>query len=132
MNYKILYNYDTGDSVNQFPDRSGYVEIQWSNLEIAKENLKRIREHYNQYIELNNIWTKKTDDEILNENQKNDWFVKLVKKNNTIDRYIAEHSLILYGDDNTPFQFFAPWCGHFERLNYIEIIEDKSDWIITF
>lgn len=44
MKYKIKYNYDSGDSFNQYPDNEGFVEIEWENLENAKANLTRIQE----------------------------------------------------------------------------------------
>lgn len=49
-----------------------------------------------------------------------------------MDEYAAQYMLIIYTDDNKPFQFHAPWCGYFETLNGIEIVEDQSDRKIRF
>lgn len=113
-------------------------------------------EHYEMYEEIENKWTSRKDDqEILQENQEKDWFVKKMRwvafdKNDSdkyfaidetqiprikkegkyevgqiIDRLEAQNCLILYTDEGKKFQFWAPWCGHFERLNLAEIIVDE-------
>jgi len=38
-----------------------------------------------------------------------------------IDSSQAQNCIILYTDDNKPFQFWCPWCGYFEHLNFCEI-----------
>lgn len=86
MKYKILYNYDTGDSFSSECGLEGYIEISWENETIAQENLKRIQEHYIQYEELNYSRKSKTNQDILIENQEKDWFVK-------IDRLVCFHKL---------------------------------------
>lgn len=45
MLYKIKIEYKTGNSFGSH-DEEGEIEYKWENLEIAKENLKRIKEHY--------------------------------------------------------------------------------------
>lgn len=160
--YRIKYNYDTGDSFNTETGLVGYVEIGWNDLEVAKANLRRIEEHYTQYRELNSWSSGKNDQEILDENQDKDWFVKKmvlmvfkkgspnqkwavdeshldkIKKDPTLgwvyetQKMDAENNIILYTDEGKPFQFWAPWCGYFETLNHAEIEEDKSDRKISF
>lgn len=158
--YKIKYNYDTGDSFHNEYDVEGNLELEWQNLEIAKANLKRIEEHYKQYREIES-YRGKDDQTILEGNKDKDWFVKkdrlvtfkpnhtesywaidekdkekCLKAGNTIAIFIevmtAQHQIILYTDDNKPWQIFAPWCGYFETLNYAEIVEDNSDRKIEF
>jgi hypothetical protein len=46
--YKIKYNYNSGDSFNSYSGLQDFLEIYWENLENAKSNLKRIKEHYEQ------------------------------------------------------------------------------------
>ena len=122
MEYRIQYNYNTGDSFNTYSDIERYLELTWKNLDVAKENLKRIREHYNQYKEINSYsYSKKNREDILGENKDKDWFVKE-----------NENCIILYTDDNKPFQFWAPWCGYFESLNHVEIVPTYSDMKIIF
>jgi hypothetical protein len=154
--YKIKYTYDSGDSENNEYDLEGVIEISWSNSANAEQNLKRIEEHYEMYEEVEDSrWNKKTKQEILQEYQDKDWFVKKlrwvaykkhtpdswfaidesdveeIKKNpeysvkQHIDEIEAKNCLILYTDEGKKFQFWAPWCGHFERLNLAEIIVDE-------
>jgi len=82
--YKIIYNYDTGNSFNHEPDNEETLDIKFDNLEVAKANLKRIDEHYKQYKELRDYssWSKtpkRTKDEILEANKDKDWFVNIAQ-----------------------------------------------------
>ena len=152
--YTIRCNYESGDSFDTYPNQEGEVEISWSTVQKAKENLKRIQEHYEQYKRLNNRWDreKKTNQEIIQESIDKDWLVKKLvhiathkEKEKTYrfiitketiekeksggaiiteepDEMTAEHQIILYTDNNKPFQFWCPWCGYFESLNWVEIV----------
>ena len=128
MKYKIQYNYDTGDSFNHEPDNSETLEMVWENLDVAKKNLQRIKEHYSQYKELNSYSLKKSREKILESSKDKDWFVEGTGYSE------SENCIILYSDDGKPWQFWAPWCGYFESLNYAEIIipEEENDMKITF
>ncbi len=161
MKYKILYNYDTGDSFRNEYGLEEYLELEFNDIEVAKQNLKRIEEHYKQYKECNGYSSKKRNDQdIFTENINKDWFVKKTKPciftldgkisrviddkdikkyeangyqiGELIDDYYANHCIILYADNGNPFQIHCPWCGYFETLNHVEIVEDKSDRIIYF
>lgn len=152
--YTIKYNYDTGDSFNSYPNQEGELEISWSTIEKAKENLKRLEEHYKQYQEINTYYNRQKDaQQILKDNSDKDWFVKeeklavfyeqgdkqtyncIDKSNlhfyenkeeftvgNIFDDFQATHNIILYTDNNKPFQFMCPYCGYFERLNSLEVV----------
>lgn len=154
--YRIKYSYDSGDSFNQYPDITGFVEIEWDSIENAKNNLKRIEEHYKQYKELESWKLSKEDKQnLLLNNSLKDWFVKkdclvTFKKDNPnnywaidkkdkelcskgdnevktiFDEMTAQNQIILYTDDNKPFQFWCPWCGYFEHLNYCEVEQTKE------
>jgi hypothetical protein len=156
--YKIKYNYNSGDSFGSYNGLESVLEIYWKNLENAKSNLKRIKEHYEQYKKIKSILSYNEDDleKIINENKDKDWFFgkktyKIIDKTNKqcyymskvyedikedLDRYeinevfdknSAQNYLILYTDNNKPFQFLAPWCGYFEDLNYAEIISEIQE-----
>lgn len=157
--YRIKYNYDTGDSFQRFYGQEGHLELGWNSLNMAKENLKRIQEHYKMYQELENRWSRiKTNQEILSDYKEKDWFVKEVKpailfndgtyrcvdqitlssvkkeiedkglmSGVIIDETMAQNCIILYTDDNKPFQFWAPWCGYFESLNFCEIETTENE-----
>lgn len=126
--YKIKYNYDSGDSFSIQEGLEDYLEIEWKNIEIAKANLKRIEEHYKQYCELNSYnrfnSNSKSREQILYENRNKDWFVKDKSSD------ISECCIILYTDEGNSFQFWAPWCGYFERLNFVEL--KVKDYKIKF
>lgn len=161
MKYKILYNYDTGDSFHNDYGLEEYLELEFNDIEVAKQNLKRIEEHYKQYKECNGYSLKKRNDQdIFKENLGKDWFVKvtrpcILKKDGKFDRvidekdiqrfieagyeigqyideYYANHCIILYADNGNPMQIHCPWCGYFESLNSVEIVEDKSDRKVYF
>lgn len=128
MKYKIKYEYQTGGSFGS-EDSDGILELGWNDLDIAKQNLKRIQEHYKYYEAKERIRgsfnTKWYKDELslidLIESTKPDWFVE---KN----QYGYEHHCIkLYADNGNVWQISCPWCGYFERLYSVEIIPNESD-----
>jgi len=43
--YKIKISYSTGDSLHNY-DTEDTLEISWNDLNVAKQNLKFIKEHY--------------------------------------------------------------------------------------
>jgi hypothetical protein len=161
MKYKIKYNYNTGDSFHNEDNLESYLELEWNNLSIAKANLQRIKEHYTQYQGIEYSFKQKSNQELLQENQHRDWFVKqdrlvTFKKDNPdnywaidksqekkcldagngvktiIDEFSAKHQIILYTDDKKSWQFHAPWCGYFNSLNDVEIVCSENDLKIKF
>ena len=146
MEYKIRIDYCTGNSFGS-EDMNEYLDLYWSNIDIAKENLKRIKEHYEQYKECNsNSWNSKcrSNNEIFLSNKDEDWFVyvpKLVSKLNgnaieekhkqkvgdgnweyVPDQHFAEHCLMLKTDDGVEMRMSAFWCGYFETLYEVNIV----------
>lgn len=122
--YKIKYNYETSDSFTPAHDCVGYLEAIWTNLDIIKENLQRIREHYEYYRKINSCYSSMSVKEIKafkKECAKKNWFVKE-----------WEDSLKLKADNGVDFQISAPWCGYFDRLIEAEIVADQSDMKISF
>ncbi len=138
--YKIKISYRTGNSIES-EDTIDYLELTWNILDVAKENLQRIKEHYLMYKEFDK-WPKPTEKQIFDKNIKSAWFVnepKLYKKllgdgnwEYRPEHYLATYCLFLRTDDNTPMQMRAFWCGHFERLYSAEIEMDNSDMKIEF
>lgn len=79
MKYQIKVNYETGDSFG-YENASTRLELTWKNLDVAKQNLQRIKEHYQQYKEIHDLrgYIKKdklTLFELLEQNRTKDWFV---------------------------------------------------------
>ena len=111
--YRIQYNYETGNSFGSH-EETDILEFKWENLEIAKQNLQRIKEHREFYCHFLNE----------KEAQTKDWFVEKYK-----------YCLKLQADNGNFAQIAAPWCGYFERLNWVEIIIETpeiSDMRIEF
>jgi hypothetical protein len=151
--YRIKIGYTTGDSFNSY-DKEDYLDLKWSNLDVAKENLRSIKEHYEQYRDITGYrYPKKTTDP-LEDNKNKPWFVNVPKlyskkTNNVIsekskdkvgegnweyrpDSYYAEHCMLLKTDIGTTMQISAFWCGMFESLNYAEIEICNDDMRIEF
>jgi hypothetical protein len=116
MKYKIKYRYKTGDSFHT-EEKERLLEYEWENLEVAKECLKRIGEHYKWYASKTNPW----GDEI----EKPSWHN--IKDGPFIDESNVYNLLNLPMDNGEEVQFWAPWCGHFETLHGAEIILDPTD-----
>jgi hypothetical protein len=150
MKYLIKISYGTGDSFSN-RDEVGYIDMEWSNLEVAVENIKRIEEHYKMYRAINDSWgDKRPMDEVIEEAIIKDWAVvkyrKYAKKGkieqiiddsevkrwenlgfNIIEkpeRMTLEHSIKLKTDDGKDFQTSCFWCGYFEILYDAEIEQE--------
>lgn len=133
-----------------------YFDLRHNNLDIAKENLRRIGEHYSQY-------KNKKDEEILKANQDKPWFVKdeklcvffihdtdkkyqIISEDQKkdfqdesqyqlgtfIDNITAHFYIRLLNDENEPVVFLCPWCNSLDKLNSFEIEEIDSDLKLTF
>lgn len=120
IEYKIKYNYNTGDSFNTERNCIAYLECTWTNLEIVKDNLRRIREHYLYNDSLS---------------QKNKRQIKKIKKEAEVkDWFVAKYDscLKLLANSRTEFQISAPWVGYFKSLNEVEIESNDSEMKVSF
>lgn len=113
--YKIIVNYDTGDSFGQYPDQETECIEEWNDLEAAKENLLRIQEHNRAYKKING-W---------GHHGKGEW------KDYNNERWYCtnspEFSIMLSKDDGTLYQECCGWVGYFETMNYAEVRQNKDD-----
>jgi hypothetical protein len=114
--YTIKVYYRTGDSFHS-EDTTTYVG-EWDNLEVAKENLQRIKEHYEYYEYREKSYN-------IPEIEKK-WETK--EKNNDIPSYMIVEgqlggmlTLKLKEDNGDETKMWPPWCGYFERLYEAEI-----------
>lgn len=152
--YKIKIDYSTGDSFGS-EDLTRYLELTWQNIDIAKDNLLRIKEHYEMYSDLEN-YSKSTltEQEWFAKNKDKEWFVNkpklfCISSGNAIDEhhkktvgdgnweyrpddYYARYCLKLKADNGNSMQISAFWCGCFETLYKAEIEVDDDDMRITF
>ena len=154
MDYRIRIDYTTGNSLHS-ENTSDYLEFTWKDLNIAKENLKRIQKHYKMYREINGYSLKrtKTNYEIFEEHKNENWFVnqpkfynkhghaitdkdakKLGEGNYEIhpEEYNATNCIKFIMDNGENLQIMCFWCGYFESLNTAEIEIDHSDLKIEF
>lgn len=90
------------------------MNFEWENIEVAKENLKRIKNHYLWYNSLNG-YSPKPD--FVAEDEP--WFSPNAK-----DR------LKLLCSDGQEIEISPPWCGHFESLITASIV--VPEWRIEF
>jgi len=147
--YRIKIDYSTGDSFSNSYE-SDLIDLEWDDIEVAKKNLGRIKEHYEMYQRLNSYFNNISQFDIVNEYKNKDWFVsgenKLLNiKNNciitkeeadrigvdnfkvVIDVDMASRCIIFITDNKTPMQIGCFWCGCFEHLDGAEIIIDQDD-----
>lgn len=134
--YKIKYLYRTGDSFGS-EDLEEYLDLTWENLDVAKKNLKAIKEHHTLYELVNNQYNRDKEWEakvikFWEDCQHKDWYVappdpRPVKK--LINEYVYEttYCLKLQADNGKFMQIHAPWCGYFETLYGAEIVEESPD-----
>lgn len=107
--YKIKVFYETGSSFGRWDDET-ILDYDWEDMDVVSQNLKRIREHYEMYKEMANTYHASFD-EIKDKYGDKDWFVS--REN---EAFMATHSLYLYLDNGSKFQYSCEWCGYFERL----------------
>jgi hypothetical protein len=120
MKYKIKYCYQTGDSFHT-EQLTKVLEFEWEDLEISKESLKRIKEHWKWYSYKTNYYGYKEEVE------KPNWH------NVDTSHVTDEHYLMnIRMDNGKEVQFWPPWCGYFESLHWAEIITEDSDMKIEF
>lgn len=113
--YKIIVNYDTGNSFTTSPGEQCECVHEWDDISIAKENLKRIVEH-NKAVKKIDGWRtygKASWDDYKNER----WYSKTYPM----------HSVVLLTDDNTEYTESCEWVGYFENMNFCEIIPKDNE-----
>ena len=151
--YRIKISYATGNSFGS-EDTTDYLELTWQNIDIAKENLLRIKEHYEMHRNIEGYGSKLTKEQWFAKNKDKEWFVNkpklfCISSNNAIDEkdkkkvgegnweyrpddYYAGHCLNLKADNGNSMQISAFWCGYFETLYGAEIEVNNDDMKISF
>ncbi len=126
MKYSIKIEYTTSDSFNPPRRQVENLELRWTNIDIAKENLIRINEHFTYYEAQDRFYLKAQKEEITAKSKNQPWYYKEGKAHE------AESYLYLKKDDGTEHRICAFWIGYFERLIAAEIVIDMSDMRIEF
>lgn len=71
--YKIKVHYQTGNSFGS-ENTVDFLDLSWDNLEIAKENLKAIKDHYKFYESIENTYGSYLTNQAIYEGNKNEWW----------------------------------------------------------
>lgn len=128
--YQIEISYRTGDSFGSEDVTRIIYDIEWKNLDIVRENLAYIQDHYNLYMLYHKDWNadKKQLKQALEESSKEPWFAGEGKKYN-----YWEHRINLKCDDGSFKIISTFWCGYFESLWDAEIIvKEDPEMKISF
>ena len=111
--YYIEVFYQTGDSYKLY-DHTEDLGLTWDNLDVAKENLKRLVAHHKWYESVNNNWNNSP----------------VLPMPSFVD---AKHSGLYFNlitDDGKDCKIGASWCGHFERLHHAKIKENEDPELV--
>lgn len=136
--YQISYSYNDGDSFSTREGQESCLELKWNNLDAAKENLRRIKEHYEWYCKMHDFhW--KVDKKEIDASKK--WASEqswCIPEKDAPEYHTLKYDFVIYlVDDNFKnYQYSCTtWCGYFESLNWakIEIAEgEESDMAAYF
>jgi hypothetical protein len=132
MKYIIQITYDTGDSFNHYIDLEEplyYQDIDFKqkllcfdDLNIGKENLRRIYEHYTAIQDIERTgrfeYTAEEIKQKKEEIKQKDWF------DVTGD---WKYKIFLLNDKKEKIYVSAFWCGYFETLRSAEIKLNQPD-----
>jgi len=127
--YEIKVYYHTGDTFKSY-DTDTTLGGEW-NLETAKENLKRIKKHYEYYSNLRNyVSIGKSETQLLEDLKNEEFYVS--------DKYHGPSwnwTINLLENDGSKREYNVAWCGYFERLLGAEIIskvpeEDQMRFVV--
>jgi len=114
MKWRIRIDYETGDSFGS-ENTHDYLDIEWENLDMAKESLRRIKNHF-EFCDGKHCWTRPEGDLPVGVDWNDKW------------RCLR---LILVDDDYNDYPCAAFWIGYFEYLHTAEIVGQDSDMKFT-
>ncbi|MFA5405184.1 MAG: hypothetical protein WC358_09635 [Ignavibacteria bacterium] len=115
--YTIEGFYTTGDSFNTY-DTSSVLDGVWI-LEVAKENLRRIKEHTNLRRARDNYISIATDWKTHVDSKKNElWFIE----GTSYGMGKWEMNIKLLENDGSNKEYHLPWCGYFDHLTSAKVV----------
>lgn len=100
--YRIKIDYTTGDSFSS-ERRTRCLDGTWTNLEVLAENLRRIKEHYQWYVNKKNTYSYRP--------------IKEVDPPVYAGEEYPESSIKFLLDDKTEYLLSTFWTGYFEQLH---------------
>jgi len=118
--YTINVKYKDGDSYKSYKTEKT-LDSGWE-LEVAKENLKRIKEHYTAYSKRNNyVSIGKSENDLLKELKAQRWY-------STGEKYSTwEYNINLLENDGSSKTYYISWTGYFTRLISASIVCKEDD-----
>jgi hypothetical protein len=115
--YQLMIYYTTGDSFGSY-EHQEIFDFEWYSLELTKQNIQNIIEHYKQYKEIDNHYDK--EELILNLNKNKEWFVE-----NDDIKMQSRNCLYIILDNKNKVQIMPEWTGYSSFLNLIEIYKNS-------
>lgn len=126
--YSIEIDYTHGNSFHS--ERCDHdLEYKWT-LDVAKENLKRMKEHYKAYSSRNgyvSCMMKKREEDLLKEIKDKPWFVKKAQYGYGDGRGDWENYIMFKEDDGTEKEYDTyTWTDYFSTLHGAKIVFVKA------
>ena len=127
--WTIEVTYQTGNSFNT-EICTDNINLAWKNLDLAKQCLQSIKEHYLLYTEISesSYRRQRTNDEIMADMKSRAWCVE------DATGWVNNVPMSAICDDGEMRRVSTyMWCGHFEKLESAEIISiGESDMKLVF
>jgi len=121
--YAVKIIYDTGDTFHNEYGLERTLDIEWNNIEKAKQAIKDIENHYKNFMHLKyNYSVSKAEMKKIREKlPKYPWY----KKPDSCGYW--ELTIMLENDEGERVYESAFWTGYFESLVGAEIVENGPD-----
>lgn len=113
--YAILIHYETGDSLGT-EEREDFLDGRWENEDVIRENICRIKEHFDWYANKNYMSGGYRSLNGFTETPEPEWH-----------KGEYENTIILFTDDGTPYKQSAFWCGYFKTLYGAKAVKKEEE-----
>lgn len=106
--FKIRITYNTGDSFHT-ETREEEVEGVWEDIHVVAENLERIKQHWQYYVQEETLY-----------------FGNKIKKPSFVEKDKEYGVITLYfkTDEGKEYKYLPFWIGYFEKLQKAEVCVD--------
>jgi hypothetical protein len=119
--YVINIYYRTGDSFHTV-ETEDLIGCAWHDLNLAKQSLKEIKEHYNFITDHECLRTKTAIKKAVKKAKQFNWCIK-----QTNDMFDIQYNIMLECDDGKRRKVHVFWYGYFEQLLSAEIVIEDED-----
>lgn len=121
--FEIVVNYSTGNSFGRSDDMDISLDMTWRNLDVLKENMKRLSE-YVKYCKLRDyaksLYSEDSSLKKVEEYVKDKPYFRGYRDDKKRD-ILNLTSIVLKADNGNDFRIHACWDGYFESLNHITV-----------